>query len=269
MTATKLPTYAISHGGGPWPWIKDLMGVDWEPLESALAAIPDEVGTTPRAILMISGHWEAPTFRVQTNPKPPMVYDYGGFPEFTYHITYPAPGAPDVAERVMELLNNAGLRSDPDPDRGFDHGMFAPMKVIYPDAEVPVIQLSMIHGYDPATHVAAGRALAPLRDEGVLIIASGLPSYHDLSNMGPASAAPSTDFDTWLTETMVELKGQERTTRLLNWDHAPSARRAHPREDHFIPLLVAVGAAEDDPGFRHYHETAAMGYTTSSGYRLG
>ena len=266
---SRLPTYAISHGGGPWPWIKDLMPVDWEPLETALAAIPGELPTRPRAILMISGHWEAPVFTVQTNPRPGMVYDYGGFPAFTYEITYPSPGAPDVAERVVELLDGAGLPTARDAERGYDHGVFAPMQVIRPEADIPVLQLSMQHGYDPAAHLEAGRALAPLRDEGVLIVGSGYPSFHDLSKMGPQSAEPSRTFDTWLTETMVERRGDDRTERLLAWEHAPAARLAHPREDHFIPLLVAVGAAEHDDGFRHYHEAGAMGSTTSSGYRLG
>lgn len=266
----RLPTYAISHGGGPWPWIKDLMPVDWEPLETALASIPTEIGTTPRAVLMISGHWEAPDFRVQGHPAPPMVYDYGGFPEFTYSITYPSPGAPELAADIAGRLSAAGLPAAVDPDRGYDHGTFAPMKVIYPEADVPVLQLSMRHGYDPATHLAAGRALAPLRDEGVLIVGSGFPSFHDLSRMGPVSAAAAAEFDAWLTETMVETDPTERTNRLLAWDRAPSARTAHPREDHLVPLFVAVGAAEDEGAVRHYHEDEGMGgWLTSSGYRLG
>ncbi|MEQ9161664.1 MAG: class III extradiol ring-cleavage dioxygenase, partial [Ilumatobacter fluminis] len=142
--------------------------------------------------------------------------------------------------------------------------------VMYPDAEVPVFQLSMLRGYDPAAHLAAGRALAPLRDEGVLIVGSGLPSFHDLSKFGPASSRPSIEFDDWLTETMVEFTGAERSERLLDWAKAPSARVCHPREDHFIPLLVAVGAAEDEPGVRQYHEDGFMGgHTASSGYRIG
>ncbi len=266
----RLPTYAIAHGGGPWPWAKDAMGVDWQPLEDALAAIPAEVGTTPRAILMISAHWETPAFRLQTSPQPPMLYDYWGFPEHTYDVQYPAPGAPDVAAEVTAALEAHGIATSDDPDRGFDHGTFVPMHVMYPHADVPLVQLSIRQDYDPAAHLAVGRALAPLRDRGILIVASGLPSYHDLSHMGPASQTASREFDAWLTETMVQHSGEARSSRLLEWDRAPSARQAHPREDHFIPLLVAVGAAEDDAGHRQYHEDDSMGgWTASSGYRLG
>ena len=266
----RLPVYAISHGGGPWPWIKEQMPVDWVPLERSLKAIPTETGSRSKAVLVVSGHWEQQAFTVQTSPNPPMMYDYTGFPDFTYRIQYPAPGAPSVAQHAAQLLADAGLPVASDPNRGFDHGMFAPLYVMYPDADVPVFQLSMVHGYDPGVHLAAGRALAPLRDEGVVIIGSGLPSFHDLSKFGPASSRPSTEFDDWLTDTMVNHTGTERSERLLDWAAAPSARVCHPCEDHFIPLIVAVGAAEGEPGVRHYHEDGFMGgHTASSGYRVG
>ncbi|MEO1064117.1 MAG: class III extradiol ring-cleavage dioxygenase [Actinomycetota bacterium] len=265
----RLPTYAISHGGGPWPWAKDALPADWSTLEAALAGIPDELGTEPAAVLMVTAHWEAAAFTVQTHPRPPMLYDYGGFPPHTYEIQYPAPGSPEVAERAAGLLEAAGLPAARDDRRGFDHGTFVPAFVMYPDAEIPIVQLSIHAGFDPALHLAAGRALAPLRDEGVLIVGSGLPSYHDLSSFGRTSADPSREFDEWLTDTVVGHVGAERTQRLVDWDRAPSARRAHPREDHFVPLFVAVGAAEHEPGVRNYHETTMFGDTTSSGYRLG
>ncbi len=186
--AERLPTYFISHGGGPWPWIKDLLPGDASILEASLQDMPGQVGTTPRAVLVVSGHWEAPEFTVQTHPNPPMFYDYGGFPEFTYHIQYPAPGSPEVAARVGQLLEATGIPVRADGARGFDHGVFAPLYVMYPNAEVPVLQLSLKRGYDPSTHLAVGRALAPLRDEGVLIVGSGL-SYHNLGNFG-AGATP-------------------------------------------------------------------------------
>lgn len=265
----RLPTYAISHGGGPWPWITDLLPGDWRPLEQSLQAIPGEIGTTPRAILMVSAHWEADAFTVQTHPNPPMLYDYGGFPSFTYEIRYPAPGAPDVAEETIALLAEAGLPVGRDGDRGFDHGAFVPLAVAYPEADVPVVQLSLLQGLDPAVHLAAGRALRPLRDRGVLIIGSGLPSFHDLGAMGRPSQQPSREFDTWLTETLVDRTGSDRSIRLEQWTAAPSARRSHPREEHLIPVMVAVGAAEDEPGVRQYHEESFMEWTTSSGYRFG
>ena len=268
MTTT-LPTYAIAHGGGPWPWMKDRMPIDWTPLEAALQSIPTELGNPPRAVLMVTAHWEAPAFTVQTNPAPGMLYDYWGFPDDTYDIVYGAPGEPAVAARVVELLTAAGIDAGVDPDRGFDHGTFVPAFVMYPEAQVPVVQLSIRQDFEPEAHLELGRALAPLRDEGVLIVGSGLPSYHNLSAMGPASADPSRRFDTWLTETMSRT-GAERSDLLASWTDAPAARIAHPREDHFLPLLVAVGAAEDDEAVRNYHEPDSFGgSTTSSGYRLG
>lgn len=263
----RLPTYFISHGGGPWPWIKDQMPTDMTVLERSLQAMPSEIGATPRAVLVVSAHWETPQFTVQSHPNPPMVYDYGGFPEFTYHIQYPAPGAPDVADRVTELLGDAGIANRQDPDRGFDHGMYAPMYAAWPDADVPMLQLSILRSYDPDAHIAAGRALAPLRDEGVLIVGSGL-SYHNLGLMGPVAAAPSHDFDRWLDAAMTS-EPTQRTNFLRHWSQAPSARIVHPREDHLIPLMVAVGAAEDETATRTYHQSDFFGGVTASSYKFG
>ena len=266
--ANRMPTYFVSHGGGPWPLIKDLMPVDWTPLEESLRSIPREVGDHPRAILVVSGHWETPEFTVQTNPRPPMVYDYGGFPDFTYQIQYPAPGAPDVAARVGELLASAGITHVEDAERGYDHGVFAPLYVMYPEADVPIVQLSIKRSYDPADHLAAGRALAPLRDEGVVILGSGF-TFHNLRIMGPAAAEPSAQFERWLTDTLVDGPIDERDERLLRWDAAPGARLSHPAEDHLVPLMVAVGAADEERGERIYFEDDFMGGVTSASYRFG
>ncbi len=267
---TSLPTYAIAHGGGPWPWMKGRNPIDYTELEAALIGIPAELSERPRAVLMVTAHWEAPVFTVQTGAAPGMLYDYWGFPEDTYDVVYAAPGEPGVAARVVELLEAAGIESGTDGERGFDHGTFVPAHVMYPDADVPVVQLSIRQDFDPAQHLELGRALAPLRDEGVLIVGSGLPSYHNLSAMGPASAEPSRAFDAWLTATMVDHDGAARSSRLLDWTSAPAARVAHPREDHFLPLLVAVGAAEGEAAVRNYHEPDSFGgSTSSSGYRLG
>lgn len=263
------PVYAASHGGGPWPWIKDSFGGDWGPLERSLQAIPGELPARPRAILCVTAHWIARGFTVQTHPSPPMLYDYGGFPEFTYKIQYPAPGSPELAERVADLLDASGIAVRRDPNRGFDHGTFVPLAVAFPEADVPVVQLSLDHGFDPAEHIAVGRALAPLRNEGVLIFGSGVPTFHDLRKLGPASKRPSTEFEQWLTETMVEHAGAERTQRLEHWASAPSARECHPQPDHLLPLMVAAGAAENEPAVVQYHEDAFMGWTSSSSYRIG
>ncbi|VWX62819.1 Aromatic ring-opening dioxygenase, catalytic subunit, LigB family [Burkholderiales bacterium 8X] len=264
---TPLPAYFISHGGGPWPWMKKEMGDTYAQLEASLADIPRQLGHTPKAILMVSAHWEAPVFEVMGNPKPPMIYDYGGFPAHTYSVRYEAPGSPGLAARVKALVEAAGLPAAIDAERGFDHGMFSPMVAIYPRADVPVVQLSLRRGLDPAEHLALGRAIAPLRNEGVLIIGSGL-SYHNLRNFGPQAKGVSKEFDDWLADTM-NAAAAERIERLGAWSSAPSARIAHPREEHLIPLMVAVGAAEDESSERIYHEDSFMGGLSVSSYRLG
>ncbi len=268
MSDRRLPTYFISHGGGPWPWMKEQLGGAYDRLEASLARMPADIGETPRAVLMVSAHWEAPEFTVQTSPAPGMLYDYGGFPDFTYRITYPAPGSPEVAARVGKLLRANGVAVREDAERGFDHGMFAPMAVIYPKADVPVLQLSLKRGLDPETHLALGRALAPLRDEGVLIVGSGL-SYHNLRAFGPAAREPSAAFDGWLDGTLAIADAAQRSRTLAQWDRAPAARLAHPREEHLLPLMVALGAAEGEAATRAYHERDFFGGITVSSYRFG
>jgi aromatic ring-opening dioxygenase catalytic subunit (LigB family) len=174
-----------------------------------------------------------------------------------------------VAARVIELLDLAGIPNAADPARGFDHGVFAPFFVAYPDADVPIVQLSLQHGYDPGAHLAVGRALAPLRDEGVLIVGSGF-SYHNLAEFGPNGARASAEFEAWLTAAVVDAPLDERTELLIGWEKAPSARASHPAEDHLIPLMVAVGAAEADDGVRTYYDTEFFGGSlTSASYRFG
>ncbi|MDM0011944.1 class III extradiol ring-cleavage dioxygenase [Variovorax sp. J22P168] len=266
--SSTLPTYFISHGGGPWPWMKKEMGPVYQQLEAALADMPRQIGRTPAAILMVSAHWEEPAFTVMGNPHPPMVYDYGGFPAHTYQVHYDAPGAPELARRVQQLIEAAGLPAAFDAERGFDHGAFSPMAAMYPKAEVPMVQLSLRRGLDPAEHIALGRAIAPLRDENVLIVASGL-SYHNLRNFGPQARDVSKAFDDWLDASVVDSTPADRVERLLAWSTAPAARMAHPREEHLLPLMVAVGAAEREAGERIYHEDDFMGGISVSSFRFG
>ena len=263
----RLPTYFISHGGGPWPWLDGPFRRQFDRLEESLRGMPGELPGQPKAILVVTGHWEEPRFTVQGAATPGMVYDYSGFPPHTYEIRYAAPGSPQVARRVKELLEGAGIDAAIDADRGFDHGTFAPLAVMYPEAEVPVVQLSIKQGYDPEEHLAVGRALRPLRDEGVLIVGSGL-SWHNLRMFGPAAKPHSEAFDAWLHDALA-LPAAERTSRVKRWDAAPAARLAHPREDHFVPLFVALGAAEKEPATRVYHERDFMGGVTASSYRFG
>ena len=262
----RLPTYFISHGGGPWPWIPNMRQM-LTSLEVSLARMPSEIGAVPKAICMISGHWEEDSFAVMTSPAPGMLYDYGGFPPETYQIVYPAPGAPQIAQRTAGLIKSAGLPVSVDAKRGFDHGTFAPAYVMYPKADVPIYQVSLQHGYDPAAHFALGRALAPLRDEGVLIVGSGL-SYHNLRLFGPGAKVPSAAFDAWLDDAMAKT-GKARTQALMNWESAPYARTCHAQEDHLVPLFAALGAAEDEVAVRVYHDANVFGGVTASSYKIG
>ena len=138
-----MPVYFISHGGGPWSYMDDPSRAHYAKLEASLAAMPAQIGATPRAVLMISAHWEEPEFTLMANPKPPMVYDYYGFPDFTYRIRYDAPGDPALAARPKSLIEAAGLPARLDAERGFVHGAFTPLNVIYPKADVPVVELSL------------------------------------------------------------------------------------------------------------------------------
>src|SRR3954452_11687897 len=198
-TNTKtMPTYFISHGGGPWPWLDGHFKEAFKVLRSSLERMPGELPEKPKAILMVSGHWEEDDFTIMSNQNPGMVYDYSGFPEHTYRIKYPAPGSPELASRVRELLKDRGIESRFDPVRGFDHGTFVPMAVSYPNADVPVLQLSLRRDYDPEAHLALGRALAPLRGErhrhcaphsaGPRAVVSGIQrgnqGYHERSGVG-------------------------------------------------------------------------------------
>ncbi len=261
-----LPTYFISHGGGPWPWVLNWRS-QFGALEASLAAIPHDIREKPKAVLVVSGHWEEPEFAVMSASRPTMVYDYYGFPAETYRIVYSAPGAPEIAARTAELIRQAGLPTRLDEKRGFDHGAFVPLFVMYPEAETPVLQLSLQSGYDPVKHFALGRALAPLRAEGVLIIGSGL-SYHNLSLFGPAGGEPSEAFDKWLADVMAS-PPDRRTSSLSAWEKAPYARVCHPREDHLAPLFVALGAAEKERATRVYHDKGLFGGVTASSYRFG
>lgn len=262
----RLPTYFISHGGGPWPWMPE-MAPAMQILAASLSDIPRQLGQTPKAVLMVTAHWEARAFTLGSSPTPGMVYDYGGFPPHTYEVVYPAPGAPALAQRVQGLLEEAGLPVAQDAQRGYDHGTFVPLAVMFPDADVPVLQMSLRTGLDPAQHLALGRALAPLRDEGVLIVGSGL-SYHNLRAFGRAGQAPSQAFDAWL-QAALAANPAERTQHLLEWERAPAARLCHPREEHLLPLMVAVGAAEADTAACVYHEDAIFGGVTASSFRFG
>jgi aromatic ring-opening dioxygenase catalytic subunit (LigB family) len=261
------PVYFLSHGGGPWPYMGGPMRVHFALMERALQDIPRQLPAPPAAVLVVSGHWEEQDFTVSSAPQPGMEYDYYGFPPETYQIRYPAPGSPALAGRVQQLLGEAGWKVQADPQRGFDHGTFSMMQPIYPQADVPVVQLSLKTSMDPAEHLAAGRALAPLRDENILIIGSG-QSYHNLRLWNQAGAQPAAAFDAWLRRSLLGATPAERDAALRAWQQAPAARAAHPREDHLIPLMVVAGAAGEDPAIAIYGERF-MGSLAVSSFRFG
>jgi len=260
------PTFFLSHGGGPWPFMDGDYRRAHAQLEASLQALPATLPEPPKAILMISAHWEEAAFTVMTCPAPGMLYDYGGFPTHTYEVVYPAPGDPVLAERVVGLMEAAGLPAGRDGQRGFDHGAFCTLAPMVPAADIPVVQLSLKQGLSPAEHLALGRALAPLRDAGVLILGSGF-SFHNLRLYGAQGREPSARFDGWLQAALPSPVG--RAERLQAWAQAPAARLAHPREEHLLPLMVVAGAAEGDDARCTYHETAFMGGVTASSFRFG
>lgn len=254
MSTTRMPSAYISHGGGPCFFMEWNPRNEWDALRAALEGIGPSLGRTPSAIVVVSAHWETPVFAVNANPRPGLIYDYTGFPAHTYQLSYPAPGEPSLAARISELLAGAGLAHQIDPTYGWDHGVFIPLKVMYPDAEVPIVAMSVRRDFDPEAHLELGRALAPLRDEGVLIVGSGF-SFHHFGNFGRQDYA--VPFDDWLNEAMVQ-PAAERWHRLANWTEAPYARQAHAREEHLLPLMVAAGAADDVPA-RNIFRDSVMG----------
>jgi aromatic ring-opening dioxygenase catalytic subunit (LigB family) len=241
----------------------------WDRMATYLRGIDLSLGARPESVLVVSGHWEAERPTVNTATRPPLLFDYYGFPEHTYRLTYPVHGSPSLARRVRELLSAAEIPSDEEPERGLDHGVFIPFKLIYPDADVPIVQLSLNRNLDAATHLRIGHALAPLRDEAVLIVGSGM-SYHnlrDLYSSDPRVMRAAADFDTWLTETVTEPDFATRERKLALWHQAPGARAAHPRPEHLIPLMVAAGAARHEVGRSSYN--APLLGKPISGFQFG
>ena len=269
MATQTLPTFFLSHGGGPWPWMKGPMRDAHDRLAIALRELPQRVGTKPKAILVVSAHWEEPEFTLMTHPNPPMVYDYTGFPAHTYRVRYAAPGAPELAEKVRRLLDDAQIPVRIDSARGYDHGAYVPLSVSYPSADIPVTQLSLKAGLDPSGHLAAGRALAALRDDGVLLVGSG-SSSHNQSLIGrPEAREPMAAFDAWLQLTLTAASPEDRLTGLRSWERAPGARVAHPREEHLLPLMVVAGAARGDAGTCCHHEELFLGTGDLSNFMFG
>lgn len=221
----------------------------WDALASFLRSFGSLIGSRPDAIIVASGHHEGAVVEITSSAAPPMLFDYHGFPQHTYELTYPAPGSPELAGRIVETLAESAIPSRLDPDRGFDHGVFVPFLLMYPGADIPIVQLSLRADLDAEFHLALGEALTPFRDDGMLIVGSGM-SYHSMSGFGTGRAGDMSErFDQWLTEACTTTANARRRA-LAGWTEAPAARAAHPREEHLLPLMVAAGAAGSDPGSR-------------------
>jgi aromatic ring-opening dioxygenase catalytic subunit (LigB family) len=242
-SSLRMPVIFLPHGGGPLPLLNDPNHTE---LIDFLSGLPASL-PRPKAILMISAHWEEAVVSVSSSPTPTMIYDYSGFPPQSYTFQYPAAGDPALAARIAQQLVSAGIDVRLDAGRGFDHGTFVPLMLMYPAAEFPVVQVSLQNNLDPAAQIATGKAIASLRDEGVLIIGSGM-SFHNMRAFfsGSAEVTPrSKRFDDWLTVTLTseQLDEATREQRLEQWHLGPEARFSHPREEHLLPLLVCFGAA--------------------------
>ena len=264
----ELPALYIAHGGGPCFFMDWTMGPadTWNSMGDWLRQLGTTLDAVPQAVVVVSAHWEEPVVTVGNAARPSLLYDYYGFPQHTYEIRYDAPGAPDLAREISELLEAGGIASGLNDARGFDHGVFIPLKLIFPDAAIPVVQVSLQQNLDPAMHLKIGEALSPLRKRGVLLIGSGM-SYHNLpALMSGAGAIEDSDlFDDWLTETCL-LDGTARNERLRNWETAPAARSAHLRAEHLLPLMVAAGAGSNAGGERIFNDRV-MG-SRVSGFRF-
>ncbi|MGB5706759.1 MAG: class III extradiol ring-cleavage dioxygenase [Arenicellales bacterium] len=244
------PVFYIPHGGGPcffmeWNWGP---ADTWNSMADWLSSVAETLPQRPRAILVVSAHWESPILTVTAKDRPSLIYDYYGFPPHTYKLQYPVRGDSVLAESIRDFLLDRGLDVVQDQERGLDHGVFIPFKLIYPDADVPIVQLSLLSGLDPATHLAIGEALSPLREDRVLIVGSGLSSHNLSLMMDPeAELSGSEEFNDWMVKACAE-PCRERSQSLINWLAAPAAREVHPREEHLLPLMVASGAGRDDRG---------------------
>lgn len=272
MSVTSLPALFVPHGAGPCFFMDWNPPGTWNRMEAWLRSVVQVAGAKPREILIVTGHWEESAFTVNTQTAPGLLYDYSGFPEHTYRLAWPARGSPELAARARQLLADAGFPAAEDDARGLDHGVFIPMKLAFPDADVPVVQLSLRTGLDPAEHIAAGAALAPLRRDGVLIIGSGM-SYHNIHKLmgnlrsGATDIDPESErFDAWLADTVI-LPRAEREKQLARWKEAPGGLDSHPREEHLIPLHFAAGAGGEGPGERVFQDRV-LG-SVQSAFRFG
>jgi aromatic ring-opening dioxygenase catalytic subunit (LigB family) len=252
---TKLmPVVFLPHGGGPMPLLN-------EPNHRSLTAFLQSLGRElprPQALLVVTAHWESNEVAISNSARPSMIYDYSGFPPESYQFQYPAAGNPELAQTLYQLFKAANIPVRLDPQRGFDHGTFVPLMLMYPSADIPVLQLSLLHSLDPADHIAIGQVLAPLRAQGVLIVGSGM-SFHNMQSFfsrDTHTRERSRRFDDWLTQVVLDTPDYSvQQQHLIAWSQAPEARFCHPREEHLLPLHVCLGAAgEQARAQKNYRE---------------
>lgn len=261
MNEQRLPAIFVSHGA-------PTLVLERSPARDFLLRLGSGIGR-PRAILVVSAHWETAEPAVSTAQRPQTIHDFYGFPEKLYQLRYPAPGAPQLAMRVAELLKEDGLPVRLDPERGLDHGAWAPLMLMYPWADIPVTQLSVQPGAGPAHHFRLGEALRPLRSEGMLILASGSITHNlrelrwNDRNIQPPSWV--TEFTDWMARALTA----GSTRDLLDYRHlAPHAVRNHPTEEHLFPLFVAYGAADLPGRAERLHSGYAYGVIGMDAWRF-
>lgn len=252
----------LSHGGGPMPLLGDEGHVEMVECLKGIARNIDK----PSAILVVSAHWEEDVPTLTAGDNPSLIYDYYGFPEESYHIAYPCPGHPGLAGKIHQQLNRAGIRCGLDKARGFDHGLFIPLKIMFPAADIPCVQLSLLGSLDPARHIAIGESLRDLDFDRLLVIGSGF-SFHNMRQFFAAetedSKSRNESFEAWLIETCSDpnMDEEERRARLIDWEQAPAARFCHPREEHLLPLHVCYGMTR--AACRQYFELSILNKKSS------
>jgi aromatic ring-opening dioxygenase catalytic subunit (LigB family) len=243
MTSSLAPVFYLPHGGGPLPLLGDPHHLA---LKQFLTQLSDTL-PTPAAILVVSAHWESPQPALTAAENPALLFDYSGFPAQSYQLSYPAPGAPQLAAQIAEKLQHAGFSPQLNTSRGWDHGVFVPLLMLRPQADIPVLQLSLLKELDPATHIALGEAISFLRSQNVMIIGSGM-SFHNMQAFFQPeliSENQVAEFNQYLIDSLQPQHSYaDQAQRLINWQQAPDARLIHPREEHLLPLHVCFGAAK-------------------------
>ncbi|WP_408873487.1 DODA-type extradiol aromatic ring-opening family dioxygenase [Gluconobacter roseus] len=260
------PVLFLPHGGGPCFFME--WGTTWDRMAAYLRSVGPSLARRPDAIVVMSGHWETSDMVVGSAAHPSLIYDYYGFPPHTYQLEYPVPGSPTMAGKIRNLLRDRGMACTENVTRGLDHGVFIPFMLAFPDADIPVVEISLPGSLDAAGVLKLGEMLVPLRDGNILIVGTGM-TYHNMRHLmrpDAVSDAQSVAFDTWLQQA-VEAPPARRIQSLLDWEHAPFARECHPQPEHLLPLMFAAGAAGTDAGHRDYNDIV-MGKALS-GFRFG